>query len=174
MDMESLGNVTIASELIFRKSLRELFHEISFFGTEGLLAKRRLREDEIEQRVRFFRKMKGCFLRLCRQRLELSLDSLGIAVGLSAEQISSIESGARPISDLQFADLCCQLNAGQHVEVFLEKVEEALRPGLDLATPLKAHGIRLAYPEKYSSSEPAKILSFQAKTRRSKGEGTGP
>jgi transcriptional regulator with XRE-family HTH domain len=149
----------------FRVKLRSLYNEISSFSSRQEFSKRNLTEDEIEFRARFFRRIKGEFIRIFRLKCKMTPEAVANFIGLTVADLEQFEAGDLPLPDPQFFKLCELVRAHNEVSIFLERLEEALNPGLakhrtDIAESLKAYGFKFADPEKYQSSDKGVIIRF--------------
>lgn len=151
--------------VFFRNSLRSLYSEIASYGVRITGSKSPLTEQEIESRVRFFRRMKGQFIRLFRLKSKLTVQEVANSLGVSAENFERFEDGGFAIPDPQFFNLCAIVGAQNEVIVFIERIEEACQAGLrdlrvDLADALLYQGVVFADQEKYES-EKGRIIQFR-------------
>lgn len=83
-----------------------------------------------QARSDFFRKNRGEFLTILRMKKGLSGNQLAPFLKISPETMSRIEQGQTEIDDLAFFNLCIYLGSANELPIFVEKMENAMRPGL--------------------------------------------
>lgn len=81
-------------------------------------------------KVQFFRQAQGEFLKICRLKKGVSLEEAASLINISHAQMRTIEKGINKITDTDFFRLAGLLGCSTEVSIFVEKVEEALKPGL--------------------------------------------
>src|SRR5688572_30361829 len=80
---------------LFRAGIKDLYSDVLSFGVSSYqrLKRKAFSESEIRARIMFFRKVKGRFLRLFREKNGLSIEEVARAIGWRAEDLEKIETG---------------------------------------------------------------------------------
>lgn len=105
--------------------------DTSFYNLYALLDSTSFFEETtLEEKSRFFFQAQGEFLRLLRNRNQLSETDVASCIDISAEQLKQVESGRSQLSSSHFYKLCLYLGAIEDVFTFMTKLEAAYRPEL--------------------------------------------
>lgn len=138
MDMIHLSDWKQTS---FRAQLSELYGRLDSVNLTS----------ECGSRVRsdFFRKARGEFIRVLKMKRAFPDDQLANFLKISSEAMLKIQKGQTDINDVDFFNLCIYLGCANEISIFIEKMENALRPGLREArasakATLRLYGIRLS------------------------------
>jgi plasmid maintenance system antidote protein VapI len=126
------------------------------------------RDATFDERRCFGQKMQGEFIAIFRQRTNYLHRHLAEILQMTVDKIYEFEEGRTKMEDVLFFRLCHFLGATNEVSVFLEKLEEAYRPGLSEARKksaniLASHGFRFSDTDKYDSTGMGRVLPFGPK-----------
>lgn len=123
-----------------------------------------------DEKMSFFYKMQGNFFKIFRLHQGYELKDFSESLNLSQEDILLIEDGLQNIdADLtkKFLDA---IKATREFNVFLEKIEECLNPGLkesrkSMADTLLLYGYRFSDASKYEEQSEPKVIHFKKSHR---------
>lgn len=132
------------SEASFRRNLKALFDELDRVSLTF--------SDPLEVRQQFFHRMRGRFLAVAKLKRHTPLDEFLPLIRMSSQNFKNIEEGNHEISDGDFFKISTFLGCSNESDIFLEKLEKALTPGLrearqGLEKVLFQYGIRFADSE---------------------------
>lgn len=159
----------------FKSEMNAFYSEILSFGAKFDEApEKALTEGELKLRIMFLRRVKGRLIQLFRKKNGISIEEAAEMMGWQAEDLEKIESGEWPISEPQFYRLCEILGAADHVLVFLDMIELAIKPQLyearvNLIKALKLYGFSPVLPQGYGENEEGKVLDFPLKRKSEPG-----
>ncbi|WP_413561447.1 hypothetical protein [Bdellovibrio sp. HCB209] len=90
----------------------------------------KLSDEEVVERVLFYRKMCGEFARRYRSARSLTPYTLSELIGWTEDKYVAFELGCIAFSDDEFISICRYLGAEKELKIFMENLEEAFNNGL--------------------------------------------